>query len=318
VTPAQAFFFEFVSKHRLSPFPKRNDTFRILVLAGNVSCFAGDLLDIILEHWTKPDQREWNHIILIPGPREYGPGTVCMGDDRCEYFRRIFPAERLTICEAPTVLDIPQFNTSFVCAPLWPTERSIYDEAHVYEVSKDDFIAGTDEWQEYKTQISEAAAKRRVVSQELLNLRSARDRAGILTALLHLHARNRELSPWSKKRTVVVATYSAPDEQLSTDIMPLNPFRGTTVMGSAQMYALITATVKTWIVGAHCNKPSQFMGYTAAVASKELKGAPGKGEMTNVVSNPYIRKESRYADGFLVTDAIILYDAKTKTNQTKK
>jgi hypothetical protein len=81
------------------------------------------------------------------------------------------------------------------------------------------------------------------------------------------------------------------------------------------MYALICATVKTWIVGAHCNKPSQFMGY--ASTNKDLKGAPDKGEMTNVVSNPYIRKESKYADGFLVKEPILLYDDGAKSSRAK-
>lgn len=272
-------------------FQRRKDAFRILVIAGNLSCFAGDLNDALIEHWTDPNKNEWNHVVFIPGPFDYGPGTLCLGDARCELLRQRHDPTRLTVCDTTVLLEIPFFGLRLVGAPLWPVDTTVTSHAKIYTVSKEDWIPGVSELQEYQTQVAEAARKQRFVSKETLSIVSNADRHGILSCLRDIHQCNL-ISKCKKEQapTVFVATYSAPDEQLSTDIRDLNPYRATKVMGSAQMYSLITATVHTWIVGAHVNKPVQTI--------KTEKGT------TLVVSNPFIRKEALEGDGFLVKECI--------------
>lgn len=274
-------------------FQRLKHVFRVLVVAGNLSNFAGDLNEALISHWTDENKTAWNHVVFVPGPFDYGPGTVCMGDARCAMMRQEHDPTRLTVCDHPTLLEIPFFGLRLVGAPLWPVDTEVAKHARVFMVSEKDWIPGVNDAQEYLTQVAEAARKQQYVTKEELTVRSARDRVGILSCLRDIHQCNlmNKCTKKSQAPIVIVATYSAPDEQLSTDIRELNPYRATTTMGSKQMYTLITSVVYAWIVGAHTNKPAQ------TIKSE-------KGDETLVVSNPYIRKESAHADGFLVKECL--------------
>lgn len=301
----------------LPPLQIKKDSFRILFLLGNASNFAGDLLDAMLEHWTS--HTDYHHVVFIPGPFEYGPGTLCLGDSACERLRHSYPPERLTVCESPVLLEIPLFKLRIVAAPLWPTDPDIFRHAGVYEVSQEDFIAAPTRLQEYQTQVAEAARQKRYATEKTLEKRATRDRVGLFACLAQIYECNKLVAP-EMRSNVVVATYALPDEQLCTDILPVNPFRGAVSTLTAEekakldpkhlseraahRRALIAATVQHWLVGVHANKPKQYMEPPAI--SKQQRFIVPVGTKTLVVSNPFVKKESRDADGFAVRLPLVI------------
>jgi len=79
---------------QLPQWPKKDDTFRLLVILGNVAHFAGDMPLVL---WPElVNIGDWDHVVYVPGLRDYGGGgTLQLGD---EYLARLEQwDERLTV-----------------------------------------------------------------------------------------------------------------------------------------------------------------------------------------------------------------------------
>ena len=212
---------------------------RLLVIAGNLSHFGGDITVILLEHWKK----QWDHILFVPGPYEYGKGTVCLGDDYCAMLQQQMGHEKFTVF-LPGLTDSVLFrgpNVRVLGAPCWPVgDCTVYKEARVYEpVSNIETLSGSSLEKARMGIVNDCL----YLGKQTAEKRLKRDVATLVVAL-------REVEAVRAEETRIVVTYGCPDEQLSTEIKHNNPFRGTVALGSPAFYTYFGRHVDWWIHGA--------------------------------------------------------------------
>ena len=222
---------------------------RILVLAGSISHFSGDILEVLFEHWV----RQYDHILFLFGPYDVGMGTVSMGEVFCRKLQSKVGEEKLSIFQ-PGYLDSVLFTgpgVRFVGAPCWPAnDEFIYKEAAVYEEERVENDAAESVY--YKACMNAVDKKRYLTLKTAAHLLKG-DVATIIAALHGaIYKRIRE--------TRIVVTYGCPDTQLSIGVKEGHPFRGDITMGSRNMYAFLEKNVDYWIYGAKGDNPRSRMG----------------------------------------------------------
>lgn len=223
---------------------KEKGVLRLLVIAGSLSHFAGDIGEILLEHW----KTAWDHILYVPGPYEYGSGTLCAGDDQCIMLQHRVGQEKVTVF-VPGLTDSVLFTgpgLRFLGAPCWPTDPEIYREARVYgstrfssSSSSSSSLAGS---ALLKAQV-EMIHDRKYVETAEASTRLRQDVAVLIVAL-------KETEEKRVRETRIVVTYGCPDEQLATTVKHNDPFRGAVSLGSKAVYDYLGRQVDWWIHGA--------------------------------------------------------------------
>ncbi len=219
---------------------KEKGTLRLLVIAGNLTHFAGDMDTILIEHWKKA----WDHILFVPGPYDYGRGTLCAGDDYCIRLQHLMGQEKFTVF-VPGLTDSVLFSgpgLRFIGAPCWPTDPEIYKEARVYESTRGPGREPLSGSALVKAQV-DVIDKKQYVGKSAAEKRLRQDVAVLIVAL-------REVEKKREQETRIVVTYGCPDEQLSTSVKHNDPFRGAVTLGSPPVYTYLAQQVDYWIHGA--------------------------------------------------------------------
>lgn len=273
---------------------KKADTLYVLVVAGNLSKFAGDIGTFLIDYWigelgpdpTDPNHEPakcggWDHVLFVPGPYDYGMGTLDLGDDMLSIYALRHPEGKFTVFErgvTETVLFLGP-SVRFVGAACWPVS-DVYRDAAVYVVTKElsdrvDQAGGSSAADillaKRKIAVAEMSFLRNEDAAELLKM----DAAIIVRAFHSLPASARE------KETRVVVTYGCPDEQLAVNVSAAHPFRGTVSLGSANIYRYLDTQVDWWVYGARGDASRARMG-------KNIQ----------TVSNHYATKQQAGNDGF--------------------
>jgi len=196
----------------------------------------------------------WNHIIFVPGPYDYGGGTVELGDVFLSKLVAWSARDRPHItmfcsssmdgdCGDDVVTRCIYFTGPAVLvvgAPCWPADREAYDNARVYQRQEP--------WQSDK----EAVMEGQIMSGERAALRLAGDLAQIRAILDKDH-------PGRSQETRVIVTYSCPSAIYAAN-RSKSPFAACISLGTRVDYKYYEERVDHWIHGAPAKDPVYTMG----------------------------------------------------------
>ncbi len=210
---------------------------RILVVAGNLSHFAGDLDKVLWEHW----RNQYEMMVYVPGPFDYGSGTVRTGDIYCTELEKAFST--LTVlnhhaegCHAALVVEMAMLNLRIVGAPMWPGDAECYKDAKVYHPG------------ENNTEDMANVDAGRLVGKKLAQERLEAD----LDVVLAQARLARE-----KDQALLVVSHGCPDEALCCDVRDNHPFKHPFVAPQAFYREVLPVASHGWIYGAAGNKEVQ-------------------------------------------------------------
>jgi hypothetical protein len=234
-------------KESLPSPPNEPTVVNILVLAGNITHFAGDLGVSIWDYFLNRSG-SWDHIILVPGPYDYGNGTVQRGDEYTCILARLSPL--FTVLNGGEYSRSSVFftgpNLLIVGAPCWPTEARVYELARVCE------------------RIGEGKAGELVAVGHGLHLteKTAKQRlAADVSSLKAMLSGDDDTT-----MTRIVVTYGCPSDTLDSTAekrgILCRYFKGTVSLGDASVYRFFSDRVDHWIYGASGNRPVQKIGRT--------------------------------------------------------
>ena len=226
--------------------PKRNDSLRILVIAGNLTHLVGDLDTAIIEYLVEDPRSCWDLTIYVPGPWDYGQMDVDGGDEMLNRLSQVFPEK--FICLFPRKTSCVQFANppvKIIGAPLWPVDPHIYRTSRIYEC--------TPEHPTPKAAIMFASFMTEVTA----NKRRDRDVAALLS-----HLRSPRETP---DETRIVVTYGCPYEELALKAAAeiTTYFCTVPIGGGKGMNDVIQGNgedgkglgVDHWLVGGHMDGP---------------------------------------------------------------
>lgn len=252
--------------NQLPRFPKRANQWRILLVLGNVAHFAGimpqQFWPVILK---LPD---WEHVIYVPGPYDYGAGTLELGD---AYLRKLHALDnRLTVfahnCPTTSIyLTGPRVLVRG--AACFPVETVHYEDARVYQ-RKHAYIPAMGHIED--SGLDDAADKEAIVEGRWVTTQRAQERlTKDVETLLKVTNANAVAH--------VIVTYGCPDE-LAAATRKKSPFHAVAKLGSAKVYAQFAALgAAYWFCGAPTDKPTCTMyGSTTKLCSNCYMPGPRK------------------------------------------
>lgn len=222
----------------LPPLPADQGVLRILVVAGNLSHFAGDLDMVLWKHWAK----EYEIMVFVPGPYDYGSGTTRTGDTYCDALCEEIPS--LTVLNAHSSgccdsLYLTGPNLRITGALCWPPVLGLYKESRVFE-------PGTNETEDIHN-VSEKQYLLRDTAQARLD-----------ADLAHLLVQA-ELAKAADQKLMVV-TYGCPSPAMCSTVRSDHPFRGY-FSASKSFYTFMLSCTRWWVYGARGNKGiDKFIG----------------------------------------------------------
>jgi hypothetical protein len=228
---------------------KEAGVMRILVIAGNLTHFAGDLDMPLMDFFLKGTT--WDHVILVPGPYDYGSQTLNLCDSYLGLLAQ-YNKDRFTVLGnrrgdfTPPSIFFTGVKLLIVGAPCWPSNPEAYKRARVYE-----YVEGTHSCEK------DAVGVGHFVTRETAEKRLKGDIESIFWALKH---------DWAKEgidvASRVVVSYGCPSEFLALESgCDASNFCGTFKLGDAATFkALGDAGVTEWIYGAAGDVPVQTMG----------------------------------------------------------
>lgn len=234
--------------NQLPRFPKQDNTWRILLVLGNVAHFAGTMPEQFWPVMLKlPD---WEHIIYVPGPYDYGSGTLELGDS---YARKLHALDdRLTVfahtCPTTSIY-VTGPRILIRGAPCFPVETVHYEDARVYQ-REHPYVPEMGHTED--SGLNDAADKEAIVEGRWVTPQRAQERlikdvdtllkVGNPMALAH-----------------VIVTYGCPDE-LAAATRKKSPFHAVVKLGNAKVYADFAAIgAAYWFCGAPTDKPTCTM-----------------------------------------------------------
>ena len=219
-----------IDKYPVAPL-KSNDTLRVIVIAGNLSKFAGDAGDIILAHLLS----SWDFIVYVPGPYEYAHSTIEMGDDYSKVmgsvdhrFIVLGTGENMTRCVhflGPQLV--------LIGAPLWPLEPELYKTIKVFEESSSQTTAQG---------ATRAVEEGRFVRASMLKFRMMRDVRDLIKTL------NGRMND---KETRIVVSYGCPTPLISSNICMARTIRSYDGTVNIKEMDQIAPRIDRWIYGAN-------------------------------------------------------------------
>jgi len=242
----------------LPHWPRALDTWRILIVAGNVAHFAGDMP---LLFWPQLlGCGHWEHIIYVPGPYDYGSGTLQLGD---EYLAKLADFDaRLTVfgpsCPCKGIYFTGP-HLLVVGAQCFPIAPDVYKDARVFELYPGDL------------RHLDAVTEQHFVRVETAKARLAAD----VEMLLHMLDRE-HLYVWDR----VVVTYGCPDEIMAAS-RKQSPFRSVVKLGDKRVYKRFADhRIRWWFCGAPTDKPvSKMTGTDTLLCSNCFM--PGERKLPN-------------------------------------
>ena len=213
------------------PPAKSPDTLRILVVAGNLTKYAGDALEVITSHFLST----WDFLVYVPGPFEYAHGTIEMGDDFTKIMNTVEhrfvvlgTGENMTRC-----VHFVGPQLVLIGAPLWPLETELYKKIGVYEESANQTTAPG---------ARQAVENGRIVRGSMLKFRMMRDVRDLIKTLD---------GRLSDKETRIVVSYGCPTPLISSNInlaRTIREYDGTVTIKEMDQ---ITPRIDRWIYGAN-------------------------------------------------------------------
>lgn len=220
---------------------KEKGVMRLLIIAGNLTHFLGDLDTVIWEYLLEKTHH-WDHIVFVAGPFDYGLGDVATGDKYLMHLSQL--NDRLTVLSSiPGITRCVYFmgpKVRILGAPCWPADtQTPYAAASVYEMTPD-----------------LSTPMLAVGEGHLLTVATARQRLGRDVAAILGELRDNEAT--RSQETRILVTYGCPADAL-TDESP-SPFSAVTSMGTANMYQYYYAHVDQWIYGARGTRTVSTMG----------------------------------------------------------
>jgi len=233
---------------RLPHWKKEPNTWRVLLVLGNVGHFAGDMP---LKFWSEIlSLPHWEHIIYVSGPYDYGAGTLELGDYYLTKLQRL--DGRLTVF-GPACAVISVFFTGprvlVRGVNLFSAETIHYQDARVYQRELPFIPHPGDEEDAARNDAAdkEAIMECRWVTKERAEQRLKADVETLLSvsekdALAH-----------------VIVSYGCPDE-LASGTRKQSPFYAAVKLGNAQVYkrfADIGAVY--WFCGSPADKATHQM-----------------------------------------------------------
>ena len=260
VTPAEVdrlVFFPFSSVmpestawevNRLPRLKKEPHTGRVLLILGNVAHFAGDMP---LRFWSHIlALTDWDHFIYVPGPYDYGSGTLELGDS---YLRALHKLDqRLTVFAHGSPLTAVFFTGPRILvrgAACFPVETVHYQEAAVYQRGPGNVPT--------------------LVDDTMVEANKVADHEAIVEALWVTRARaqgrlDKDVETLLKVNVPeaaahVIVSYGCPDE-MAAATRKKSPFHAVVKLGDAKTYkrfADIGATF--WFCGAPTDKLTYAM-----------------------------------------------------------
>jgi hypothetical protein len=208
--------------------PRKTHIFTILIVAGNMTHFAGDLFTLMITNFMDL----YDHVIYLPGPYDYGKGTDRLGDEMCVALGELRKTDPSLTVIHPGVGWGVRFDDLFIYGALfWPHDS--YDKADVYEARTISPVNDVSEAHIVSTQVS-----RKRLQHDLDVLRSCQ---------------------FEDAGTTVVVTWGCPAEQLCLESEGRN-FYGCVDYDGLQDIKLPKPNY--WIYGAIGDKERERLGTT--------------------------------------------------------
>jgi len=296
--------------HELEELPKEPGTVRVLVVAGNMSHFASDINRICFEYWlnlnTESPCTHWDHIIYVPGPFEYGKGTIDMGDDRCEMLNMLAPGKLIVMGSSESMVQSVYFDgpgVRFVGAACWPKQAAVYQMSRVFEI----------EGSGHKTAL-DAVGANHTLRAKTANKKLRQDAQCIINTL-------KKFEDKSSDEVRVVVTYGCPAEVLASEIKGNgeHPFSATVKMGSKEDYDYLARHVDYWIYGALGDKNADTIAKGRGSDVHKTAAAVGKERTTMFVRNHYLQSRGHFEveDSIFVNRQILAVPRVQVSEETK-
>jgi|WetSurMetagenome_2_1015567.scaffolds.fasta_scaffold00228_4 hypothetical protein len=226
---------------------------RVLLVLGNIAHMAGDMPLVFWQ--VLLGLPCWETIIYVPGPYDYGSGTLELGDSWLRAISNVDP--RLVIFAHGCPITSVFFSGPRVLmrgAACFPVEPIHYQDARVYQRGSGAVPAPAQEGTDGRTVAADKAAdleaitECRWVTRERAQHRLDKDVATLL-----------EVVPPPETATQVIVTYGCPDE-MAAATRKKSAFHATVSLGNASIYRKFAALKALyWFCGAPTDKPTSIM-----------------------------------------------------------